>query len=87
MTDTNTKLVELAMPAAIGWRWSTTGFDGVYEHEITWIRGTHSLRYGVKGPAGRWVSTAIERPERFGFDGTRNGARAAARAFHEGEES
>lgn len=91
MATTATKLREIRNPAAVGWRWTNTydGFDGVYEHEITWVRGTWTLLYGTKSPqTGRWIHTPIERPERFGFDGTLKSARTAAHAFYDsdGEE-
>ena len=88
--NTTTKLSEVSNPAAVGWRWSNSyeGFDGSYEHEITWICGTHSLSYGTKAPnVGRWVSSPIVNPERFGFDGTLKGARTAAQAFYADQDS
>ena len=78
-----TKLQERSNPAAVGWFWADKyeGFDGAYEHEISWSRGSWSLNYGTKAPGRGWVHTSIRNPERFGVDGTLAGARKAAQAF------
>ena len=85
VTATSTPLREIANPAAVGWEWTDTyeGF-GTYRHQVCWIRGTESLQYGTQLPhAARWSQTTIDQPERFGFDGTLQGARRAAQAFYD----
>jgi hypothetical protein len=75
----STRLFEIANPAAVGWEWTT---EGGTVHQISWTRGSHQLNYGTRGRGCRnWTNTLIVAPERFGFDGTLNSARAAAQAF------
>jgi hypothetical protein len=76
--DTNTRLTEIANPAAVAWRWSS---DGV-EHEICWVRGGYGLTLGTR-IAGRWLNTSISNPERFLTTNTLAAARIAARRFVE----
>ena len=77
ITEQRFKVTEIANPAAVAWRWTNDEF----EHEITWIRGSGGLLFGTKGLDGRWNSTPITNPERFGFDGTLSSARRAAERF------
>jgi hypothetical protein len=95
MTTITTKLKEIANPSAVAWEWSDTyqgieyeGVEGTYVHQILWLRGTEDLFYVTQAPQkewGPWVPITL--PERFGFDGTLQGARAAAQAFYnEGKE-
>lgn len=91
MASIATDLVEISYPNVVGWEWEVAyedfegeGLDsGIYYHQIYWIRGTDTLRYGTKGPTVKeWVAVTIDSPERFGFDGTLAGAREAAKAFY-----
>lgn len=78
------EISEISNPTCVGWDWhvdETLGEESVrYAHEIVWLRGTSTLLFGVKID-GRWLLTAIDRPERFGDCSTLKGARAAAHNF------
>jgi hypothetical protein len=78
------KLFEISNPAAVGWEWVTE--SGV-THQISWTRGTNQLHYGSRGRGrANWTNTLIVAPERFGFDGTLEGARKAAQRFYDESE-
>lgn len=90
MTTLTSPLQEIANPDVTGWEWTDTyegiGYDGVegtYRHQIIWLKGTDKLFFITQAPQkewGPWVPISL--PERFGFDGTLQGARAAAEAFY-----
>jgi hypothetical protein len=82
----STPLQEIRNPDVIEWEWEDTypEFEGVYYHQIVWIRGTSVLWYSTKAPTtGKWVNVEIREPERFGFRSTLASARKAALAFYE----
>jgi len=90
MSTLTTELKEVSNEAAIAWEWTDTyfgpeyeGVEGTYSHQIVWLRGTNDLFFITKSPAkewGPWVPIKVS--ERFGFDGTLEGARKAAEAFY-----
>lgn len=86
MSDTAVR--EIALPSAVGWKWVSTydGFDGVYEHEVVWVRGTPTITFATRAPGNSWVASPITDPERLGFDGTLAGARRVVEAFIGGED-
>lgn len=82
-------LREVSNPAAVGWEWEVTYEGGVegYRHQISWTRGTSQLHFGTQEVGRRnWTNTLIVAPERFGFEGTLESARAAAKAFYQETE-
>lgn len=88
----STELREVTNPDVVGWEWEDTypDFEGVYYHQIVWLKGTDNLFYGTKAPTNpskQWVNCSIRNPERFGFEPTLAGARKAAKAFYEEGQS
>lgn len=43
--------------------------------------------FGLKGPDGKWSTTGVSNPERFGYDGSRKSVILVAKGILESEES
>ncbi len=72
------KIVSTSNPAALGARWT----EDTIEYELAVPRGTESVWFGSKGESGKWNTTPVTNPERFGPTPTNDREmRAFASAF------
>ena len=75
-------IIEIRNPAAVAWEWKS---ESGIKCAITWTRGTHRLSFAMQPvTGGPWYDNTIDHPERFGFKGTLESAREAARTFING---
>jgi hypothetical protein len=66
------KLMNVSNPAAFGVEWTNEG----NRFQLVNSRGTASLMFGMQHEDGRWMSTGVVDPERFGMSGPPKNFRA-----------